>query len=294
VIPVAVSDAAQWVGGISTSAAVLVALFGPAIRNFWRRPRLSLQPDEGTMMGDELIFAEGEDRSPVLVVTSVVTNHGRSQADDVEAILTANQAFGPVKGDESGNDEDLPLIDLPVVSRGALQFELGHLEDACLNIPPRASRTLQIAMLGNSARIRKELADRDELQPAPSHPPNAMFCVLPALHADRSIGIPSNESVEVEIQLQARNAKPSVWITRIEVSPWEMDVEGLALSGISLSGLSDLKRRRHRPIPTPRRRWLRDHTPWAIWRSHQVRRELARIQKERSAPREDAESPPRP
>lgn len=243
------------------------------------------------MMGDELIFAEGEDRSKVLVITSVVTNHGRSQADDVEAILTANQPFGPVKGDDSENDEELPLIDLPVVSRGALQFELGHLEDARLNIPPRASRTLQIAMLGNSARIRKELADRDESQPAQSHPPNAMFCVLPALHADRSVAIPSNESVEVEIQLQARNAKPSAWTTHVEVSPWEMDVEGLALSGISLNGLSDLKRRRHRPILTPRRRWLRDHTPWAIWRNRQVGRELARIQQEGSVTREDAESP---
>jgi hypothetical protein len=279
VLPLAVQHTAQWLAAVGTCAAVLVALFGPAVRHWWRRPRLSVQRDHGSLLGDELIFANGVDRSQVLVVTVVVTNHGRGQADEVEAILTARQRFGPLPPEDSV--EEVPEFELPVVSRGALRFELGHVDDARINVPPHSSRTLQLAMLGTDERIREELADRNEQAPAAEHPVNDLFCVLPANYADRFTALPQDEPIGIEIQIQARNARPTNWAARVKAWRWESQDEN-SLVGVSLDWIEPLKKVRPRLLPTPRRTWINAHTPWALWRAQRVQRELAGIRAEKN------------
>jgi hypothetical protein len=273
-LPVAAEHTAEWLVALGTCAAVLVALFGPVVRHWWRRPRLSVQRDLGTLLGDELIFAGGDDRSQVLVVTVMVTNHGRSQADEAEAILTALQRFGPLPSENAS--EEVPEIEVPAVTRGALQFELGRPGDARINIPPKSSRTLQVVMLGTDKRIREELADRNEQTPAAEHAVNGLFCVLPATYADRFTALPQDEPIGVEIQIQARNARPTNWAARLKAWEWESQDED-SLAGVSLEWLEPLTKVRARTPPTPRRAWIKDHTPWALWRARQVDRELARI-----------------
>jgi hypothetical protein len=208
-------------------------------------------------------------------VTLVVTNHGRSQAAEVEAILTARQTFGPVSADDQV--PEVPEFELPVVSRGALQFELGRPKDSRIDLPPRSSRSLQVVMLGTDEKIREELKMRGEELPAVGHEAYGLFCVLPAPHADRYTVLPDDEPIGVEVQLQARNARPSNWKGQVKVWAWEMEVEGTALAGVTLDWLEPLKRARPHTLPTPRRAWLFAHSPRSLWRKRQFEREMKRL-----------------
>lgn len=109
----------MWIGSLCRCTAVLVALFGAPLRRWWLRPRLSLQPDPEALYGDELTSTDDE-YPKVQLVTLIVTNHGRGQADNMEAILTATPRVGPVDSDAS----PIPEFELPAVSRGAVRFEL--------------------------------------------------------------------------------------------------------------------------------------------------------------------------
>jgi hypothetical protein len=273
------STSVQWVGALATCTAVAVALFGPALRNWWRRPRLTLQHEPGTLMGDELIFAEESDRSNILVVTLVVTNHGRGQADGVEAILDARQRFGPIPADDE--DAEIPMMELPVVLRGALRFELSRPGVSQIDIPPRSSRTLQFAMLGSDRRIREELEKGDESASSAEHPVNGLFTVLPAEYSDRYIAMPRDAEIGVEVQLQARNARPTAWRARVKAWEWSMnESDDGPLAGVSLEWLQTLRRVRSGTLPTPRRARLQRNLPWERFRHWRFQQELTRIQED--------------
>jgi hypothetical protein len=226
-------------------------------------------------MGDELIFAEEGDRANVLVVT----NHGRGQADGVEAILDARQRFGPVTADEEGTE--IPMMELPVVLRGALRFELSRPGSPQIDIPPRSSRTLQFAMLGSDRRIREELEKGDESAPSAGHPVNGLFTVLPAEYSDRYIAMPSDAEIGLEVQLQARNARPTAWRAGVKAWEWSMsDVDDGPLAGVSLEWLETLRRVRLGTLPTPLRARLKRNLPWERFRHWRFQQELERIQGE--------------
>jgi hypothetical protein len=136
-------------------------------------------------------------------------------------------------------------------------------------------------MLGTDERIREELADRNEQAPAAAHPVNGLFCVLPANYADRFTTLPQDEPIGIEIQIQARNARPTNWAARVKAWRWESQDED-SLVGVSLDWIEPLKKVRPRRLPTPRRAWINAHTPWALWRARCVQRELAGIRAEKN------------
>lgn len=274
----ATDSTAEWLGATATCAAVLVALFGPSLNRWWRRPDLSLQQNTDALTGEELIFADDSERSRVRVVTVLVTNHGRTQADQVEAILTAHERVGPIL---EGGPVEIPAFDVPIVSRGALQFELGKPDDPRIDLPPKSSRALQFVMLGKDATLREELTKRDEAQPAHGHRVAGLFCVLPAPYADRDTAIADDleAGVGVEIQLQARNAKPTTWKTRIKVYSWDLETD-VPRAGVSLAWLEPLRRSRPRTPPTRRRKWLAEHALRRLWNDWRTKRQLQEVMAE--------------
>lgn len=265
------ADTATWIGALGTCAAVVVALFGPSAQRWIRRPKLMLQEDPDELVGDEAIFVPGEDPQSV-TSTLLVVNRGRMQADDVQAIVTVHQSVVP---DENAVDA-FPQFEFPAVSRGSLRFELADREPGVC-VPPRAARAVQFIRLGTDREIRAAISAMGDQPSSDDYPSHGMFCVWPSPSASRSISVPEATPTRVTIELQARNARASAWETRIAVSAWGLDGEepsGGDLSGVQLEWLTPLRRAKPRIPPTPRRRWLRAHTPRALLQERAVRRLL--------------------
>lgn len=262
-------DTATWIGALGTCAAVIVALFGPSTQRWLRRPKLMLQDDPDEFVGNEAIFVPGEDPKPV-TSTLLVVNRGRTQADDVQAIVTVHQRVGP---DENEADA-FPEFELPAVSRGSLRFELADREPG-VSVPPRAARVVQFIRLGTDRDIRAAISAMGDEPSTVEYPSHGMFCVWPSPGASRFISVPEATPTRVTIELQARNARASAWEARIAVSAWGLQGEepsGEDLSGVKLKWLTPLRRAKPRIPPTPRRQWLRAHTPRALLRERAFRR----------------------
>ena len=158
------SSTALWLSASSTSLASAVALFGPTVRSWWARPVITLHKPEDTLLNnDELIMVspvEGEEDERLKFVLLDVTNHGRTQLEELEAVLTAHQRIQPDA--DTDPDESFPAFDLPVVSRGLLQFEFASADRPRITVPPGATRSLRLAFLAPDAEARRELARRKE------------------------------------------------------------------------------------------------------------------------------------
>jgi len=263
------SDAATWVGAIGTCAAVVVALFGSPLQRWWRRPKLVLQHDDDALESDEAIFVSGEPRRPH-VVTLLVINRGRTQADDVEAVVSVHQRFGP----ETTEAGPIPEFEVPSVSRGALRFELASAGQTHVPVPPRSVRTLQFVRLGTADHIHAAIASNGDDPSAAEHPSHGMLCVHPAPDADRAVFLPEDDVVRVTIELQARNARASRWEAHVKVWQWDAreaeDGEGLA--GVQLEWVRPFRPTRSRLPQSARQVWVRSHTPLALWREHRFQR----------------------
>jgi hypothetical protein len=109
------SSAALWLSASATSLASAVALFGPTVRSWWARPVITLHEPEDTLLNnDELIMvspAEGEEDERLKFVLLEVTNHGRTQLEDLEAVLTAHQRIQPDA--DTDPDESFPALTSP-------------------------------------------------------------------------------------------------------------------------------------------------------------------------------------
>ena len=172
------SNTPIWVSAAATPFASRVALFGPTIRSRWARPRITLHlPSDPFLRHDELILvAESEpeesEQTRMQFATLEVTNHGRSQLEDLEAVLTAHQHIGPAQpqpGDED-QEEAIPAFDVPVLSRGLLQFELADARQPRVTIPSGATRVLRLVFLAIDEMARDELGRRREELPVAGHP----------------------------------------------------------------------------------------------------------------------------
>jgi hypothetical protein len=262
-------DTATWVGALGTCSAVIVALFGPPIQRWLRRPRLVLQEDPDEFVGNEAIFVAGEAPQP-LVSTLLVVNRGRTQADDVQAIVTVHQRIGP---DETEGAE-FPEFELAAVSRGSLRFELSGTRPG-VSVPPRAARAVQFVRIGTDKQIRTAIAEMGDTPSTAEYPSHGMLCVWPTPGASRFISIPEATPTRITIELQARNAKAVAWGAQIAVRAWGgegEEVRAEEMSGVELKWLSPLRRAKLRIPPTPRRQWLLAHTPRALLRQREFRR----------------------
>jgi hypothetical protein len=230
-----------------------------------------LQEDPDEFVGNDAIFVAGE--SPQSVVsTLLVVNRGRTQADDVQAIVTVHQRIGP---NETEGDE-FPEFELPAVSRGSLRFELSGSRPG-VSVPPRAARVVQFVRIGTDKQIRTAIAEMGDTPSTAEYPSHGMFCVWPTPGTTRFISIPEATPTRITIELQARNARAVAWEARISVSAWGAEgeeVSGDEMSGVELKWLSPLRRATPRIPPTPRRQWLLAHTPRALLREREFRRYL--------------------
>lgn len=280
------SDTPIWISAAAASAASIVALFGPGVRRWWARPRMTLhQPVDTLLPTDELILACGDEEASqrMQFATLEVTNHGRSQLNDVEAVLTAQQRFGPIPPAQGESGDEVPAFAVSVVSRGLLQFELADPDRPRVTIPPGATRVLRLAYLATDERARRELERRQEEIPRNTVRISGGFALWPLAGADRMPWLVDNDETAVEIALSASNARPSTWRASIRAWYWSgMRDEDVDLSGIKLDWERDLHRVRHRPPPTRRRAWIARHTPWALWREQRFRREMRQIRPSQS------------
>src|SRR4051794_16676554 len=287
------SNTPIWISAAATTFASMVALFGPTIRSRWARPRITLHsPSDPFLRHDELILvAESEpeevsEQTRMQFATLEVTNHGRSQLEDLEAVLTAHQHIGPAPsqpGDED-QEETIPAFDVPVLSRGLLQFELADARHPRVTIPSGATRVLRLVFLAIDEIARDELGRRGEDLPGRGASVVGGFALWPLAGADRMTWLLDNDTTAIEITLSARNAKASTWRGAIRVWYWSgIKDEDYDLSGIKLEWADGLRRVRHTRPPTPRRAWIISHTPWALWRQRQFEREMRRIDAVRDA-----------
>jgi len=282
-----------WVAAAGTIAAVLVALFGPGVRAWWSRPRLSLRPNDENLGGEELIFAGDESDARAHVISLVLANHGRRQADQVEAVLTVSQTFGPIPPDDDGTEE-IPAFDLPTVGRGALRFELSDPDRPTITVPPGAERTLHFVLLGRADEVLAALKDRGD--PVPGTGPDVpdlvgTFVLWPVAHADRTTWILDDTPLDVSFTITARNARARTWTARVKAWAWSgMKDEPSDLSGIKLEWLQRPRRTRRSPTPpSPARTWVANHTPWALIAAARFEREMKALRREG----EEHEPPPR-
>jgi hypothetical protein len=214
-----------------------------------------------------------------------VTNHGRSQADEVEAVLSSFQSIGPIPPEsEDEGSEEIPSFDFPAVSRGVLQFELADASTPRVTIPPGATRALRFVFLAPDALARQELEERGESLPTQAAKISGGFAIWPLGGSNRITWIADDDPTIVEIGITARNSPARMWRGKIRVLHWEgMTDEPSDLSGIKLEWESPLRRIRRSTPPTPRREWLRRRTPWAVWRDRQLQRELEEARREAEA-----------
>jgi hypothetical protein len=86
-----IQEASTWeiVATIATVLAVLVALFGPAVWDWWRRPKLELVNDPRAAFGMWSAGETGEIGGPLVFVG--VRNAGRQQANDVQVFMSVSR-----------------------------------------------------------------------------------------------------------------------------------------------------------------------------------------------------------
>ncbi len=206
---------AAWLSAIGTLAAVVVALFGSVVRGWLARPRLELVSDLGDLSAlDDVIFVDGDDTS-TQVRPLFLINRGRSQADEVEAILTVERTKEPIEQDNG--EPAFPAFSLASVPRGVMRFELADSAAAHLTVPRGAVRGLQFMFMGSSQSVRNELAARGETLPIDGHEVSGAFCVWPVEHTSRSLWASENDIMNVIVTITARNAKSRSWTARIRV-----------------------------------------------------------------------------
>ena len=275
-----------WVAAGGTIAAVLVALFGPGIRAWWSRPRLSLRPNEENLGGGELIFAGEESDPSTQVVSLVLANHGRRQAEEVEAVLSVSQTFGPIPPDDGGEDEEIiPAFDVRVVGRGALKFELSDPDRRTITVPAGAARTLHFVLLGRAHQVLAVIKDRGDLVPlgGPDVPDLVgTFVLWPVAHSDRTTWILDDTPLDVALTVTARNSKASTWTARFKAWAWAgMTDEPSDLAGIKFEWLERPRRTRRSPTPpSPARTWIASHTPWALIAAARFERDMKALRRE--------------
>jgi hypothetical protein len=274
-------DTATWVGAAATVAAVVVALFGPGVRSWWSRPRLGLSVDEDNIGGEEFFFSGGdEDSQRVQPVSLLVTNRGRREATDVEAVLTVRDTIGPI-APEADDETEIPAFEIRVVGRGALRFELSRNDRPTITVPAGSARTLHFVLLGRADAVRQVISERGDALPGEGDAvpiPVGTFALLPVDHPDRMTWILDDQPLGVTVTLTSTTARARTWTARIKAWHWHGIVDEPGdFSGIKFEWLERPRRMRGSELPPSRLRvWIIGHTPWALIRAVRYRREFER------------------
>lgn len=134
-----VQEASTWqvITAMATVAAVVVALFGPALRSWWRRPRIKLQAGSAGATGMWL-GGQTADSGPLVFVD--VNNAGRQQANSVQVFISITQEVDSDFGKAQVSAYDTLQTPIPFIHREGGRWT----RQFSVSIPWGFSRPLQL------------------------------------------------------------------------------------------------------------------------------------------------------
>lgn len=203
------ADTASWVAAVATTAAVVVALFGPTLRAWLSRPVLKLSASD-----EDHFYDAGGDPALDVAPLSLENRRGRQVAREVQVTLSVGAPFSGEEGEE---------LSIPLSEQRNLRFELDAPDTTSgSTVPPGSCRRVQFVVMGPKLLIVAWLRDRGEDQPTQEAEVHGAFCAQPSAAVESALWLTDDSPLDICLVVSGANFDALTYVGQIVLKHVDM------------------------------------------------------------------------